>query len=206
MNEASRPGVAVEAAARLQSFLRLAVEEPLERGLAEGDVDALRSAVERALAAMEDLHFLADGRIGERAVHDLAEMIQAYVERYEGDSELDLELVLPEEPVEVRVDENGFGDALFLILHNAERFGQGGAVRVAAQVEAPFARISVTDEGPGFSAEALSRAYDPFYSTTDTGLGLGLPQARHLIESMGGQIRISNSAVGGQVELFVPLV
>ena len=69
-----------------------------------------------------------------------------------------------------------------------------------------YGRILIQDAGPGFSAEALSRAYDPFYSTSPDGLGLGLPHARELVERMGGEIHIRNGASGGgEVEVSVPL-
>ncbi|NIR79685.1 MAG: two-component sensor histidine kinase, partial [Gemmatimonadetes bacterium] len=48
--------------------------------------------------------------------------------------------------------------------------------------EGDRAKIIVRDRGEGFSEEAFARAFDPFYSTSDEGLGLGLPHARKVIE------------------------
>ena len=44
---------------------------------------------------------------------------------------------------------------------------------------------------------AFKRAFDPFYSTSKEGLGLGLPHARTLIEGMGGRVELSNVPDGG---------
>jgi signal transduction histidine kinase len=64
------------------------------------------------------------------------------------------------------------------------------------------AMIVVRDRGDGFSEEAFARAFDPFYSTSDVGLGLGLPHARKVIESMGGSIELRNVPDGGaEVEI-----
>lgn len=61
------------------------------------------------------------------------------------------------------------------------------------------------DRGKGFSEEAFRRAFDPFYSTSDAGLGLGLPHARKVIESMGGRIELRNVPDGGaEVEISFP--
>ena len=204
MSSSEKPGVALEAAARLDKFLRSSVESPLTRGLASTDPDELREAVEAALTAIQGLHFLADRAAGERALHDLSELLAEAVDRFREGSAVPVDLSGTEEPIQVRVDGEAFGDLLFLVLHNAEHFGGGEPIRVSAEAGEPYARVTVEDRGPGFTAEALSRAYDPFYSTSETGLGLGLPQARQLIESMGGAIGIRNGDDGGIVELSIP--
>ena len=93
-------------------------------------------------------------------------------------------------------------DALYLVLHNAGRFGNGAKVDLTVEESDGRARIVVRDRGSGFSEEAFSRAFDPFYSTSDAGLGLGLPHARKVIESMGGSIELRNVPDGGaEVEI-----
>lgn len=198
------PGVALEAAARLDRFLRTSVESPLVRALDSDDPAVTRSAVEEALAAIQDLHFLADRAAGERGLHDLTETVNRAVEAYAKQSDLPIEVETEDDGAQVRVDDEAFAEVLAFVLHNAEQFGSGQPVRVLTEGGQPFATVTVEDRGPGFTAEALSRAYDPFYSTSDRGLGLGLPQARHLIEAMGGAMRIRNGEQGGVVELSLP--
>lgn len=204
MADDSPKSVAVEAAARLDSFLRNAVESPLVRGLESDDPEVLKSGVEQALAAIQDLHFLADRAAGERAIHDLAELVAETVERYRLTSPVPIAVTISEGLSQVRVDREALADALVLVLHNAEHFGAGTPVQVGLRAGDAYASVVVEDNGPGFTAEALSRAYDPFYSTSERGLGLGLPQARHLIESMGGEIHLRNGPDGGVVQLSLP--
>lgn len=194
----------MEAAARLDRFLRTAVESPLLRAVEADDLAVAKEAVEEALAAIQDLHFLADRAAGERSLHDLGDTVERAVALYREQSGVTVDVEMVEGPAQVRVDEEAFADLLFLVLHNAEHFGGGQPVHVRAEGGQPFATVTVEDRGPGFTAEALSRAYDPFYSTSDRGLGLGLPQARHLIEAMGGAIHIRNGPGGGVVELSLP--
>lgn len=205
MSESRGRGVAVEAAAKLDAFLRNEVESPLADGLQASDPEELRAAVERALAAIQNLHFLADRAAGERALHDLSELVDEAVDRYREIGAAAVEVSPPSRAQQVRVDAEALGDALFLVLHNAEQFGDGEPVAVRLENGETYASVVVEDHGPGFTAEALSRAYDPFYSTTDQGLGLGLPQARHLMESMGGEIHLRNGPQGGVVELLLPV-
>ncbi|RPH57344.1 ATP-binding protein, partial [bacterium] len=66
------------------------------------------------------------------------------------------------------------------------------------------ARIAVLDSGPGVNPDHLLRIFDPYFSTHDTGTGLGLPIARRIAEEHGGDITARNRAEGG-LEVVVTL-
>lgn len=53
-------------------------------------------------------------------------------------------------------------------------------------------QISVADTGPGLPEEWSDRAFRPFVSTKDTGLGLGLSICKRIVESHGGTIAAAN--------------
>lgn len=59
------------------------------------------------------------------------------------------------------------------------------------------ARLYVIDEGPGIAPEKLGRVFEPFFTTKASGLGLGLPLCRTIIEHHGGTITASNNVTGG---------
>jgi PAS domain S-box-containing protein len=65
--------------------------------------------------------------------------------------------------------------------------------------------LAVHDSGPGFSAKALERLFEPFFSTKTEGLGLGLPIAQRIVEGHGGCIIAVNSPQGGAtIEIVLP--
>jgi nitrogen fixation/metabolism regulation signal transduction histidine kinase len=58
-------------------------------------------------------------------------------------------------------------------------------------------RLSVLDRGRGMSDEVLGKALLPFYSTKQTGTGLGLPLCREIIDAHGGRLRLEARDGGG---------
>jgi putative PEP-CTERM system histidine kinase len=77
-------------------------------------------------------------------------------------------------------------------------------MRVRVVPGGAFARVEVTDRGPGLSPEAVRRLFEPFRSTKDGGLGIGLYECRRIVEGLGGRIRVTSVLGEGttfQVEL-----
>jgi two-component system, LuxR family, sensor kinase FixL len=69
----------------------------------------------------------------------------------------------------------------------------------------PALRISVQDNGPGFSAEQKRRIFEPFYTTKTKGTGLGMAIATRIIEAHGGKIAVGNAASpGAEIVITLP--
>ncbi len=109
-------------------------------------------------------------------------------------------------PVEARFDAKLLGRAVRNLLENALRAAAAGGGEVVVRVdrENGSARIAVEDNGPGVRPENLLRIFDPYFSTHDTGTGLGLPIARRVVEEHGGHIAARNRE-GGGLEVVITL-
>ncbi len=59
--------------------------------------------------------------------------------------------------------------------------------------------ITLTDTGVGMDAEAVERAFEPYFSTKTAGSGLGLANAKRNIELSGGTITITSAPGAGTV-------
>ena len=204
--EEERKAALVEAIGRVSSFLHARVRKPLVGATAESDEAELRERIQRALGSLEDLEFFIREAEETRQGADLTKLAQAVSREFAGDHDTGVRVLLGKATVRADVNQGALMDALYLILHNAARFGDGGTVDLSVEEEGERAMITVRDRGEGFSEEAFKRAFDPFYSTSDEGLGLGLPHARKVIEAMGGRIDLRNRPDGGaEVEVSLPV-
>lgn len=87
---------------------------------------------------------------------------------------------------------NLFGNAL-------QAVPSEGIIRVTVTEEGKMAVLQIRDNGTGFTEEAMTRAFDPFYTTRPRGSGLGLAVCRKIAEGCGGRISASNAIDGGAV-------
>ena len=203
--EEEREAALREAVGRVSAFLQKSVRGPLTGFPPNADAGELRERIDRALGAIEDLEFFAR-EVGEsRTGTDLVSLAQRVSKEFVNDQGLGVRLAMSEPVVRASVNPSALMDALYLVLHNAGRFGEGQTIDLTVANEQGRAKITVRDRGQGFTEEAFRRAFDPFYSTTEEGLGLGLPHARRVIEGMGGQIELRNVPDGGaEVEISFP--
>lgn len=190
---------------RLTTYLGRSVVEPLTRGLELGG-PALRASAREALDALDDLAFHAEPRpVSDRALDNLTRVVQEVIREYASEFDNPVRLRAPDAPVRAALDPEAFKDALYMVLVNAGRFGGAEPVEVSLDVDGRDTRILVQDRGPGFSAEALERALEPFYSTDPGSLGLGLTHVRQVVLAHGGDLRLRNREEGGgEVEILLP--
>jgi nitrogen fixation/metabolism regulation signal transduction histidine kinase len=105
------------------------------------------------------------------------------------------------------VDRTLIARALANIVENALHAMPGqGVLTLDARSTATAVIIEARDTGAGMDEEALSRVFEPYFSTKTTGTGLGLPIARRNIELSGGSIEVeSRKGEGTLVRLHLPL-
>lgn len=96
------------------------------------------------------------------------------------------------------------------LVQNATDATEGQAsprLNIAAQLDETNIVILFRDNGPGISEAAMSKLFDPFYTTKPVGkgTGLGLSISYGIIERHGGQLSVSNAPGGGaQFKLRLP--
>jgi signal transduction histidine kinase len=91
-----------------------------------------------------------------------------------------------------------------LIANAVESIGRKGEVGLSLSREGTLFRIVIRDTGSGMSPETIARIFDPYFSTKDSGTGLGLPIAKRIVEEHGGTIRVA-SQIGAGTTVTVEL-
>ncbi|MCB2126700.1 MAG: response regulator [Rhodobacteraceae bacterium] len=113
-------------------------------------------------------------------------------------------------PAVLTLDRIALERVLSNLLSNAIKYTDAGTVTLDVTMAASGAlRLTVTDEGPGFSSEALARLFE-FQGrpegTCKPGEGLGMHITRHMAGQLGGTISVENLAArpGARVTLDLP--
>ena len=125
----------------------------------------------------------------------LKEIVEAYRATY---PKVSFEVSCPENFPPLRFDHEQLGRVFKNLIENSlEAMKMSGALSVTLAEAQGQALCTVRDTGPGFSPEARSRLFLPYYSTKRKGTGLGLAIAARVIEEHGGSIRIDEHYSGG---------
>jgi signal transduction histidine kinase len=95
---------------------------------------------------------------------------------------------------------------LNLILNAIQIIPVGGRIRICADCsDATTIKITIEDDGPGIPAGNCARLFDPFFTTREGGIGLGLTVTQQIIAVHGGRLTADNSDLGGACfTLFLP--
>lgn len=136
------------------------------------------------------------------AAVNLTELVQQAIQTMEPQARhakvvMEAPAPLPQPPV-VQADGARLHQVLLNLLLNAiQAMPRGGAVTV--QIHAGEAQMSIVieDQGPGFSAVALARLGEAFFTEKEGGMGLGLAVSQELCRAHGGELRAENRPEGG---------
>src|SRR3989449_8560457 len=93
---------------------------------------------------------------------------------------------------------------LNLVLNALRETPTDGKVSLKGQVAGCDVLIAVEDTGPGIQEEQLTRIFDPMFSTSREGCGLGLPIVKRIVESHNGTVTVSSSTDGTRFLITIP--
>lgn len=190
--------------------------------LNDGQVNAVHRVSEnttRLLGLIDDLLTLSrvdsDGFVHHDRVFDLTEAVGASFEVVApgwSARDLDVTLVLPDEPVPLLGERDMIERVVLNLLSNALKFTpDGGAIRLSLAVDGDEAEIVVSDTGIGVPAQEQDRLFTRFFRSTLAqkqaipGSGLGLSITRAIVEQHGGRIDFTSGEPGSGTTFCVRL-
>ncbi|GEM_PF-2438989 len=195
----------------LSGFISL-LQQKVEALPGGTDVEELIEKIRNSYNRVDELveNFLLYARKPEIEVEkiDLEKFIESWVADISPPEGVRLETDFSELDGFVTANRSRFRTALDNLLRNAvEAAGSEGTVRVEAHSSGKEALIVVEDDGEGFDQQLLERAFEPFVSDKEDGLGLGLAIVHRIIsEEMEGELELSSPAgEGTRVTIRLPL-
>ena len=93
----------------------------------------------------------------------------------------------------IHADHRHIEEILFNLIVNAcQAMKNGGELTVKAEQRNGTVEVKVEDQGPGIASDQLSKIFEPFYTTKESGTGLGLYITKQLVERNGGRISVKS--------------
>ena len=116
----------------------------------------------------------------------------------------------PEGLPAIQADADKLRQVFLNVLRNAhEALGPGGRIRIACDAvregERTMVRVRISDDGPGIPEKARPNIFEPFFTTKPSGFGLGLANARKIVEQHNGTIAIDEAnGPGAAFTILIP--
>ena len=199
-------GVAHEVRNPLTS-IKLLVQAELEGsspgGMATEDLKVIVSEVQRMERSLQSFLDYARPPRPERRQVDLETVVQNVMGLVRVRAErqrVQIQLVFPDPGVPISADVNQMQQVVLNLALNAiDAMPNGGRLTFATTRRGDSAELTVTDTGPGISADMQDRLFQPFATNKETGLGLGLVITRRIVEAHGGSVSVEDTQSGGAV-------
>jgi PAS domain S-box-containing protein len=208
-HELSQPLTAIAAFAR--GCLRvLSGPTPEPQTLFEG-VSEVAEQAERAGDILGRLREFVRGGEPRRAPVEVGPLIHAAIGLARAEAtqnEVEIEARLDSGLPPVLADHVQIEQVLLNLLRNAiDAIATAGSQQRRIVVEAKYngqrtVEISVTDSGPGISADVADRLFEPFVTTKPEGMGMGLSISRSIVEYHGGKLRMFRGVDSGASFVF----
>ena len=114
-----------------------------------------------------------------------------------------LSIILPDDPIYIKGSKDQMKQVVLNITKNAiEAMKEKGIITIMLEVVENKAQLSISDTGQGISPKQMKRIFNPFYTSKETGTGLGLVICKRIIESNDGHIEIKSKLNKGTIVII----
>jgi signal transduction histidine kinase len=187
----------------VRTFIQLLPERLADEEFRTNFRDLALGEVERICALINDLLAFSRPAPAQYEPTDLNELVGQIVRLLDAEArrqDVELAATVDAELPLVPVDDAQVKQVLMNVVLNAIQASHPrGRVEVTTGAEAEWCVVSVVDSGAGIPPENAERIFEPFFSTKETGSGLGLFIARQIVAQHGGEIRADRRPEGGSV-------
>ena len=166
--------------------------QPLE--VAQEEIKRLDTIVTQFLRAIRPAPLQRTPHDLNSLVRDAAEFLGPELKSRNILLELELAPVLPV----LEVDQDQLKQAFYNIVKNSsEAMKQGGLLKIRTGADSEWINIRFADTGGGMTQEAMARIFEPYFTTKQSGSGLGLMITQRIVRAHGGEVVIESDPGNG---------
>jgi signal transduction histidine kinase len=188
----------------LERRLRRAIDDPK---LTE-PTELAQKEIERLTTLLNEFLVFARPPEFHPQEHDVAAVVRQVIEfETTAAEQRGVTLTLRAEPEQVlaQVDVAKLHQLVQNLVRNAnEAVPSGGHITVSVTTDDERCLIRVSDDGPGIPTHVQPRIYEPFFSTKESGTGLGMSIVHSLVSLHGGTIDLETGDRGTTFEVILP--
>jgi nitrogen-specific signal transduction histidine kinase/CheY-like chemotaxis protein len=208
----------------IMNYAEFVADEIPPDSKAQGDVEEIRRAAERAAALTRQLLIFSRREVAKPEVLYLREVVadlENLLRRALGER-VELDIRFGSERLPIEIDPGQLEQVLVnLAVNGRDAMPEGG--RLVIEVELAeldeeyvhmhpgteagnYVRLKVSDTGIGMDAATVDRIFEPFFTTKDDGTGLGLATVYGIVTGAGGRIDVySEPDIGTTVKVHLPV-
>ncbi len=206
----------------LQGYLGVAKLKLSEPEKVKEYLERMETLIDRWRGMSQDLLAFARKTPGKTQLLDLAEFLNGYADTLSKilGNKISLEVSVPPKGYFVRMNPVHIQQILFNLASNSrEAMPEGGKVRITLERvfvsketasllnlnSGPYLVLTFEDDGPGIPQEVLPYIFEPYFTTKESGSGLGLSTVYSLVKQYKGHIAVySSPGQGTTFRIYLP--
>lgn len=198
-----------------QTATRLLAANPSEGGQLESILEKIAAQSLRAGQVIKQVRALVGKAEHEAEPHDLREIVEEALRLGEVDARangIQLAVSMPDKPLWVNADQIQLQQVLLNLIRNAfdalaahKQLSPCVQVKVAAEGDQAIAQVC--DNGPGVDSDILDSLFQPFVTSKDNGMGIGLSLSHSIVRRHQGDLNYVAATDGGACfRMSLPLI
>lgn len=197
----------------IMGFLKLIRENTVSKEKLEQFIDISIDEIKRTESILSEYLSMSKPLNQSRQATDLYKQLQSVIDvmtPYANMNNVSLDIKGPVQPILISANPSEIKQILVNFIKNAIEACSDlskGKVAISFRVESDTVKLKIVDNGVGMNKEQLQRLGSIYYSTKNTGTGLGLTHSYQIIRSMNGVVSVhSEPQEGTEFTISLPLL
>jgi two-component system sensor histidine kinase AtoS len=141
-----------------------------------------------------------DKKMKEADINNLIREVVSFINIERNSKQIHVNVSLKNDIPAIPVDENSIKQVLINVIENSiEAMENSGMINIFSDFDADNNKlvIKISDRGKGIPAEMINKVFEPFFTSKETGVGLGLAISYQIVKAHNGEIIFSSSTENG---------